>query len=59
MFAFSLFIKVFEQIFIEHLWCAGHFSQCSAYHNEENEAYETVRAYISDRNAENKHKCNK
>lgn len=55
----SRLIKVFEQVFIKHLLCARHFSQHLAYLSEQNEAPDTVRTYISDGTAENKHKCNK
>lgn len=44
---------------MEHLLCVRHFSWYLVYLNKQNEDLDTVRAYISNRNADNKHKHNK
>lgn len=54
-----LFIKVHEQIFIEYPLYARQFFQLLVYLSEQNEDLDTIRTYILDKNAYNKHKHNK
>ena len=44
---------------MEHLLCVRYFSWHLLYLSEQNEDSDTVKAYISDKNADNKQKHNK
>lgn len=46
-------------MFVEHLLCARHFSQLLVYLGAQNDDLDTLRVYILDENADNKHKHNK